>query len=128
MRAADTNIVVRLIARDDAKQVAAAERFVRQGAWVSLLVLQETLWVLDRAYGRERAEQALVVELLLEHENLTLEAPHVVQDALAQFRKFGRVGFSDCLILATARANGHTPLGTFDKKLSKLGDVEIATS
>ena len=32
MRAIDTNVLVRLLARDDAKQVAAAERFVEGGA------------------------------------------------------------------------------------------------
>ena len=41
MRAVDTNVLVRLITRDDHKQVAAAERFVAAGAWVtgSLIVV-----------------------------------------------------------------------------------------
>ena len=47
MRAVDTNVLVRLIARDDAKQAAAADKFVEKGAWVSILALAETLWVLD---------------------------------------------------------------------------------
>lgn len=46
MRAVDTNVLVRLITRDDAKQTAAAEAFVERGAWVSLLVLAEATWVL----------------------------------------------------------------------------------
>ncbi|RYF30729.1 MAG: PIN domain-containing protein, partial [Comamonadaceae bacterium] len=29
-------------------------------------------------------------------------------------------GFSDCLVLEIALKAGHTPLGTFDKGLSKL--------
>jgi len=41
MRAVDTNVLVRLLARDDAKQLASAEVFVRAGAWVSLLVLMD---------------------------------------------------------------------------------------
>jgi len=44
MRAIDTNVLVRLAARDDAKQVAAAEAFVARGAWVSHLVLVEAVW------------------------------------------------------------------------------------
>ena len=127
MRAADTNIVVRLLARDDAKQVAAAEGFIKSGAWVSLLVLQESLWVLERAYGLDRRALATVVELLLEHESLVLEGPSVVRDALVEFGRPGRVGFSDCLILASARAQGHLPLGTFDKRFAKLEDVELAS-
>ena len=41
MRAVDTNVLVRLITRDDAKQVAAAEKFVEHGGWVSHLTVQE---------------------------------------------------------------------------------------
>jgi predicted nucleic-acid-binding protein len=47
MRAVDTNLLVRLVVRDDADQVNAAEVFVSKGAWVSHFVLAETLWVLD---------------------------------------------------------------------------------
>jgi len=50
MRAVDTRIVVRLITRDDLRQVAADEDFVKSGAWVSLLVVRECVWVLERAY------------------------------------------------------------------------------
>jgi predicted nucleic acid-binding protein len=30
------------------------------------------------------------------------------------------LGFSDCLVLETARKAGHLPLGTFDRDLAKL--------
>ena len=53
MRAIDTNVLVRLIVRDDSAQVERAEAFVAQGAWVSQLVLAETVWVLDSVYGLE---------------------------------------------------------------------------
>lgn len=43
MRAVDTNVLVRLATRDDAKQVAAAEAFIAKGAWVPHLVLAETI-------------------------------------------------------------------------------------
>ena len=52
MRAIDTNVLVRLIARDDPKQVIAAEKFVEKGAWVSHLALVEATWVLA-AYDRD---------------------------------------------------------------------------
>jgi len=59
MRAVDTNVLVRLIARDDAAQVRAAEEFVETGAWVSHLALVETAWVLDAVYDRSAGEIAL---------------------------------------------------------------------
>lgn len=125
MRAVDTNLLVRLLVRDDPKQVEASERFIAKGAWVSLLVLQETTWVLERSYGLGRREVGLAIELLLEHESLTLESPNIIAPALADYRASNRVGFSDCLIVTVARAHGHLPLGTFDKRLSKLADVEV---
>jgi predicted nucleic-acid-binding protein len=120
MRAVDTNVLVRLIARDDTRQVNAAESFVTKGAWVSLLVLAETVWVLDAVYEIGHAEIALAVEMLLAHKDLTIEDPDVVLAALGQFRRKPKLGFSDCLVLEIARKAGHTPLGTFDRDLSKL--------
>ena len=46
MRAVDTNVLVRLLTRDDTRQVTAAEGFVAQGAWVPQIVLVEAIWVL----------------------------------------------------------------------------------
>jgi len=120
MRAVDTNLLVRLLARDDAAQVKAAEAFVDQGAWVSHLVLAETLWVLDAVYERTPAQLAKAIDLLLNHQNLTLQDADVVASALASFRARPSLGFSDCLVLEIARKAGHLPLGTFDKTLAKL--------
>ena len=41
MRSVDTNVLVRLVTREDEKQVAAAEAFVERGAWVPQLALAE---------------------------------------------------------------------------------------
>lgn len=125
MRAADTNVLVRVLARDDEKQVAAADAFVAGGAWVSLLVLQETMWVLERAYDAERRQQALLLEMLLEHASIVLESPELVAAALETFRASSRLEFSDCLILETARRSNHLPVGTFDKRFAKAVGVEL---
>jgi predicted nucleic-acid-binding protein len=120
MRAVDTNVLVRLITRDDAAQVRAAERFVENGAWVSHLALVETAWVLDAVYERTASEIATAIELLLNHRELTLQDPEVVSAALDTFRSRPAVGFSDCLMLEIARRAGHLPLGTFDRNLGRL--------
>ena len=124
MRAVDTNLLVRLIARDDARQVAAAEAFVEQGAWVSLIVLVEAMWVLVSVYEREPAQVARAVEMLLNHQQLTVQDADAVAAALADFRARPAAGFSDCLILAVARKAGHLPLGTFDRNLAKLSGTQ----
>lgn len=120
MRAIDTNVLVRLLARDDPHQVDAAERFIAKGTWVSHLVLVETLWVLDAVYERSAAQINAAVERLLAHAELTLQDADVVEAALGQFRARPVLGFSECLLLEVARKAGHLPLGTFDRQLGKL--------
>jgi len=120
MRAIDTNLLVRLIVRDDAAQVAASEEFIASGAWVSHLVLAETLWVLDAVHELTPAQLAVAVEMLLNHEHLAIQDPDVVARALANFRGRPALGFSDCLVLEIARKAGHLPLGTFDRGLARL--------
>jgi predicted nucleic-acid-binding protein len=120
MRAVDTNILVRLIARDDMAQLAAAEDFIARGAWVSTLVLAETTWVLGAVYELEHSQLATVIEMLLSHESLTMQDSEVVAAALAHYRAVPGLGFTDCLLVEIARKAGHLPLGTFDKRLAKL--------
>lgn len=124
MRAVDTNVLVRLITRDDAAQVAAAERFVEKGAWVLHLALAETARVLDIVYERSASEIATAIDLLLNHRELSLQEPEVVAAALEHFRRRPVVGFSDCLLIEIARRAGHLPLGTFDRDLAKLAGTE----
>ena len=124
MRAVDTNVLVRLLARDDGLQVAAAERFVAGGAWVSHLVLMETAWVLESVYDLAPDRIATAMDMLLGHTHLTIEKEDVIAAALVDFRKRPKLGFSDCLIVAAARKAGHRPLGTFDRELARLEDVQ----
>src|ERR1035438_23131 len=75
MRAIDTNVLVRLITRDDARQAAAAESFVEPGAWVSVVVLVEAAWVLSTVYELSARDLSKAIGMLLHHRDL------VIQDA-----------------------------------------------
>jgi predicted nucleic-acid-binding protein len=120
MRAVDTNVLVRLATRDDEKQTETAEAFITTGAWVSQLVLVEAMWVLSSVYDLGPEKIATAVEMLLHHNELTIQEADVVRMALEHFRNRPALGFSDCLILEVARKAGHLPLGTFDRDLGKL--------
>ena len=124
MRAVDTNLLVRLIVRDDPAQVEKAEAFVAPGAWVSQLVLAETIWVLESVYGLSRAQIATVVSMLVEHDQLTLQGEDAIRGAHAAFERDQSAGFSDCLIVETARKAGHLPVGTFDKEMSRIDGAQ----
>ena len=124
MRAVDTNVVVRVITRDDPAQAETADAYIRGGAWVSQVVLAEVTWTLSAAYGLRPAAIARVVSMLLEHDSIVLEQPDVVALALERFKARPSVGFSDYLILEAAHRAGHLPLGTFDKNLARLEGAE----
>lgn len=120
MRAVDTNVLVRILTRDDARQAAAADAFMGEGAWVSTLALAEVAWVLGAVYGRPPDQVIKAITMLLDHKALTLQDADSVADALDLFRERPALGFSDCLIVALARKAGHLPLGTFDRALGKV--------
>ena len=120
MRAIDTNVLIRLITRDDSRPASAADEYVEPGAWISTLVLAETIWVLDAAYKRNAAQLATAIDMLLNHRSIAIQDADVVTAALALYRSKPALGFSDCLILQVARKAGHLPLGTFDRDLGKV--------
>ena len=124
MRAIDTNVLVRLITRDDARQTTAAESFVATGAWVGHLVLAETTWVLSAVYDLGPEAIAMAVEMLLNHQHLTIQDAEVVANALEHYRNNPRLSFSDCLVLEIARKAGHLPIGTFDRQLARLSGAQ----
>lgn len=124
MLAIDTNVLIRLLVRDDEKQVKLADKFIAKGAWVSHLVLAEALWVLDSVYSLSAARLIEALSLLLAHESLVLQDADTVSAALTHFKSKPALGFSDCLVLEIARKAGYVPLATFDKALSKLANTQ----
>ncbi len=124
MRAVDTNVLVRLITRDDSRQTDSAESFIAKGAWVPTLALAEALWVLGSVYELNPKDQSRAVEMLLNHRDLVLQDREVVSSALELFRARPALGFSDCLMVESARKSGHLPLGTFDRDLAKVGGTQ----
>jgi predicted nucleic-acid-binding protein len=120
MRAVDTNVLVRLIVGDDAQQTAAADTFVQQGVWASVVVVTEATWVLRNAYKLSPVELADAIDMLLRNKHLTLQDSDAVAAALELFRSRPALGFADCMILEVARNAGHLPLATFDRALGKV--------
>jgi predicted nucleic-acid-binding protein len=124
MRAVDTNVLVRLITRDDPRQTASAENFIDKGAWVPALVLVEAIRVLGAIYELDSKDQAKAIQMLLDHRELVLDEREIVGAALELFRARPALGFSDCFVLEAARKAGHLPLGTFDRNLSKVAGTQ----
>jgi predicted nucleic-acid-binding protein len=106
------------------RQTASAESFIAKGAWVSVLALAEAVRVLDSVYELSSVDQARAIEMLLSHQQLTVQDGETIASALALFRTKPSLGFSDCLMLEMARKAGHLPLGTFDRNLGKIDGAQ----
>jgi len=105
---------------DDPSQTVSAEKFIENGAWVSVLALAEAMWVLVKVYKLRANDLITAVEMLLNHQDLVLQDVDAAAGALKLFRARPALGFSDCLMVELARKAGHLPLGTFDRNLAKV--------
>ena len=125
MIAVDTNVLVRLLTRDDEKQAERARKLFDQHAgkdgmlFVSDVVLAELAWTLDRGYRFERADIARAIRSLADNATITLESSDSVRVALGLHEKGGTT-FPDCLIAAKAAAAKCKSLATFDKGMKNL--------
>jgi predicted nucleic-acid-binding protein len=119
----DTNVLVRIFALDDSRQLEIARRFMAQRtdddpAYVSAVVVAEVSWVLDRSYGFGVAAVRNALEWLFESTNIVVEKHDLVRAAvnLAADRN-GDI--SDSIIVALAAEIGASPTVTFDQPAAK---------
>jgi predicted nucleic-acid-binding protein len=121
MAAIDTNVLVRLVTRDDLSQYAKAKAFVQkhQPVLVTQLSVLELVWVLMSRYGLDKEKVGDVVQALLEMVELDVQEPAILEAALKIWRG-AKADFSDCFIHETVKAVSGTPLGTFDAILGRL--------
>jgi predicted nucleic-acid-binding protein len=124
MLAVDTNVVVRYLARDDARQTPVAEEMLRTEQILILkTVLLETEWVLRYSYGFDRDLIVAALRGLAGLPTVRLQDDVFVAQALDWFE--GGMDFADALHLATSREA--SSFVTFDRKLAaSAGRVDAA--
>lgn len=116
----DTNVLVRYLAQDDARQSPIATRLIENTlteaspGFVSIIVLIETVWVMEDLYGADRTRVTGIVDTLLRARTVVVEDAETAWRALDAFRA-GRADFADCMISASATAAGCTVVYSFDK-------------
>jgi predicted nucleic-acid-binding protein len=126
MLAVDTNVVVRYLARDDARQTAAAEELLRTEQVLLLkTVLLETEWVLRYTYGFNRELIATALRGISGLPLVGLEDGAAVAQALDWFEE--GMDFADALHLASSA--GAEKFATFDRRLAatarRLGAMPV---
>ena len=115
----DTNVLVRYIMQDDAKQSLLASRLVESlsaeaPGFVPLVSVVELGWVLSSAYALNRAQLVEAFEGLLRTKELVVDRAEAVWKALRVFQR-GNADFADCLIERSAASAGCDRTVTFDR-------------
>jgi len=126
----DTNVLVRYFAQDDVKQTQLATHLIENQlsnndpGFISLLVLAEASWALQKLYKVTRAALIQIIEKILTTRELNVESTDIVYAALRSFRN-GQAEFSDCLIEQLILVNGCDKWVTFDVKAAKLSKAHL---
>ena len=129
--AIDTNVLVRLLVRDDVAQFNAAKRLVEQAEaadeplLIVLGALLETEWVLRSRYRLDKASIAAAFAQLLESDGVAFEHEPTVEEALYIWTQHPSADFADCLLNARAAQMGCTKFMTFDAGAAKLPRGEL---
>ncbi len=122
--AIDTNVLVRVLTRDDRRQADQAAALLRTGPlWLSKTVLLETEWVLRYTYKFRSVDINRALYALASLQHLTVEDGESVKRALAWHA--AGMDFADALHLASAEQA--RKLVTFDRGLAKLAASVGAT-
>ncbi|GGF72285.1 hypothetical protein GCM10007301_35100 [Azorhizobium oxalatiphilum] len=122
MMGLDTNILLRALLKDDARQSPAAAR-VLEGltpeapGYVNMAVLLEVMWTLSRRYKASRAELMATLEGLLESPGYVLADREAVIDGL-EIMQAEKLDFADAMIGALNQRAGCEATWTFDAKAS----------
>ena len=130
MKALDTNVLVRFLVKDDEHQSKIVYKVFKQAEndkiffWVSLLVVLETIWVLDTVYEITRKEILDSVNEILLMPILKFEAQPTIQRFIFLARE-NKIDLSDVLIACAAKISGCERVLTFDKTASKLDLFEL---
>ena len=114
----DTNVIIRYLAQDDARQAAVATRLIEGSlsaetrGFISIVTLAEVVWVMASNYRATRTAIAYIVEGLLTAPQLMVEKADVMWRALSSYRT-SKADFSDAVIVELGTDAGCSKTVTF---------------
>jgi predicted nucleic-acid-binding protein len=126
----DTNILVRYLTQDHPIQSRKATEIIEhrlteaKPGFVSVVVMAEIVWVLDRAYRFSTRDIAAAIERMLQVEVLVVEKEQDVFAAMVALKQ-GRGSFADALIAELAASSGCVHTLTFDNKAVRLPGFKL---
>lgn len=125
----DTNVLVRYIMQDDAKQAALANRLIEglteaSPGYVSLVAIVELVWVLESAFDLTRQQVTDALRKLLAVNVFKVDRVAVVASALRSYVD-GTADIADCLIERSSALAGCRCTMTFDRAAAKSGGMVL---
>ena len=131
MKAVDTNILIRFLVGDDVVQTETVYSIFKKAElekkelFVPLLVILETIWVLESVYEIQRTEILDSIKDLLLMQIFKFDHISALQQ-FAHYAQGNRLDLSDLLIACSAKVQGCESVITFDKKASSFQLFELA--
>jgi predicted nucleic-acid-binding protein len=126
----DTNVLVRYLAQDDARQAGIASRLIEnelstaRPGFVSLITLCELAWVLADCYDVDKPRLLEIFETLLGSRQILVQDAELVWKALRSWER-SSADFSDAIIGQVLVASGCEKVVTFDKAAARLPAFEL---
>ena len=133
MKALDTNVLIRFLVRDEERQATAVYRKFKEAEtnkgvfFVPMVVVLETIWVLEAVYRVTRQEILNSIDELLLMPILEFEMQSAVRSFVSSAREI-KIDLSDLLIAHAAKFSGCERVITFDKRASTFGLFELLKS
>ncbi len=130
MKALDTNVLIRFLVRDDEQQAKTIYRIFKQAEsdkevfFVPLLVVLETIWVLESVYKIPRQEILSSINELILMPILEFEAQSAILNFVSSAQET-KIDLSDLLIAHSSKFSSCECVLTFDKRASNFGLFEL---
>ena len=128
MTGIDTNVLVRYLVKDDPAQSKKAISLFKSlsltsKGFISLIVIVETIWVLDSVYKQDLNLIRSAILKLLDSQKIVVQCANEIETALSGEGYEGSP--SDAIIAEIGRAYGCAMTVTFDKKAAKFGYMKL---
>ncbi len=126
----DTNVIIRYIVQDDARQSKRATELIESmctvdnPGFINLIVICEVCWVLTRGYKYKRETVAAVVQNILTSVELVVEESETVWRALTAFKR-GKAGMADYIIGLHNQTKHTVTSYTFDRKAAEHDSLTL---
>jgi predicted nucleic-acid-binding protein len=121
MKALDTNVLVRFLVKDDEHQADIVYKLLKKAEidkdtfYVPLLVVLETIWVLESVYEISRPDILDSIHALVLMPILDFEAQSAILSFISSARN-NKMDLPDLLIAHTTKSAGCECVLTFDKQ------------